>query len=110
MRGMRRVLWAAIATCAGALTFAAGASAQTTTIGNTSGSPSNGPGGCISACTDIPFSNVSAPTLVVPFDGKVTSYSLNEGSTGNPVRLRVLRSAGGGNFTAISSSPTHATV
>jgi hypothetical protein len=106
MRGTSRVLSAVVAIVA-ALSIAGTASAaQTATIGSTSGTPSQNIG-CAGPCTYAPFNNVSSPELVVPFDGTVTSFSLNSGSmSATPVvSLRVLRPAGGGKSTGAGTSP-----
>lgn len=83
----------------------AGASTQTVTLGSTSGTPSQNI--CVAGinCTYVPFLGVSNPELQVPFDGTVTSFSVNAGSSGNTVRLRVLRPASGGQFTGVGTSP-----
>ncbi len=83
----------------------AGASTQTVTLGSTSGTPSQNI--CVGGinCTYVPFLGVSNPELQVPFDGTVTSFSVNAGSSGNTVRLRVLRPASGGQFTGVGTSP-----
>ena len=107
MRGISRALSAVVGSTLAALFFVASASAQTATIGSTSGTPTDNI--CNSTCTYISFNNPSTPTLKVPFNGTVTSFSLNEGSAGNQVQLRVLRPASGGQFTAIASGPTHTT-
>jgi hypothetical protein len=59
-------------------------------------------------CTYVPFHlNSSTPELQVPpgFDGTVTSFSVNAGSTGGKVELRVLRPEGGGQFKGAGTSP-----
>ena len=68
----------------------AGAATQTATLGSTTGTPSANI--CVASinCTYVPFSNVSVPELQVPFDGTVTSFSVNAGSSGGAVQLRVL--------------------
>jgi hypothetical protein len=59
-------------------------------------------------CTYLPFSNASSPQLLVPFDGTVTTFSVNSGSASGAVRLRVLRPAGNGQFTGAGTSPAEA--
>jgi hypothetical protein len=95
---------------AGGSTSPAGAAttAQTVTLGNaTTGPSSSFTNICVagSNCTYLPFSGVSQPGLQVPFDGTVRSFSVNSGSSGNQVELRVLRPAGGGKFTGAGTSP-----
>jgi hypothetical protein len=88
-----------------AVTAGAATTAQTVTLGSTIGSPTENI--CVASvdCTYAPFTGVEAPALQVPFDGTVTSFSVNSGSTGNQVELRVLRPAGGGQFTGAGTSP-----
>ena len=80
----------------------AGAAPQTVTLGSTTGTPSANI--CVDLCTYVPFTNVSNPTLVVPFDGTVTSFALKAGSAGGMVELRVLRPAGAGKYTGAGTS------
>ena len=90
----------AIASAGGpAATAGAATTAQTVTLGSTTGNPTANI--CVAGinCTYAPFSGVEAPGLQVPFDGTVKSFSVNSGSAGNHVELRVLRPAGGGGFT-----------
>ena len=71
---------------------AGAAGPTTTTLGSTTGTPSmNISCGYPQGCTYVPFTNVSNPGLQVPFDGTVTSFSINSNSTSNVVELRVLR-------------------
>jgi hypothetical protein len=77
---------------------------QTVTLGSTSGTPSANI--CFAACTYVPFTNVSNPGLQVPFDGNVTTFSINAGSSGGSVELRVLRPAGAGQYTGTGTSPS----
>ena len=74
------------------------------TLGSTTGTPSQNI--CFSGigCTYVPFNGVSAPQLEVPFDGTVTTFSVNAGSAGGKVQLRVLRPAGSGEFTGSGTS------
>src|SRR5436305_7215794 len=107
MRDMSRFLSAVAGAFAVALIFVASASAaQTATIGSTSGTPNGNlcPGPM--PCTFVPFNNVSSPGLVVPFDGTVTSFSLNAASAGGTVKLRVLRQ-GSSAFAGVGTSPAH---
>lgn len=82
-----------------------GSQPTTTTLGSTTGSPSQNI--CVAGinCTYVPFLGVSNPGLQVPFDGTVTSFSVNSGSLGAIVMLRVLRPAGAGQFTGAGTSP-----
>jgi len=87
-----------------AATAGAATAAQTVTLGSTIGNPTANI--CVAGinCTYAPFSGVEAAALQVPFDGTVTSFSVNSGSAGNHVELRVLRPAGGGRFTGAGTS------
>jgi hypothetical protein len=96
----------AIASAGGpAATAGAATTPQTVTLGSTTGSPTANI--CLAGinCTYAPFSGVEAPGLQVPFNGTVTSFSVNSGSAGNHVELRVLRPATGGQFTGAGTSP-----
>ncbi len=77
---------------------------QTVTLGSTTGTPSQNI--CVGGinCTYVPFVGVSNPELQVPFDGTVTSFSVNSGSLSAIVSLRVLRPAGSGKFTGVGTS------
>ena len=92
----------AIASAGG--TAGAATTAQTVTLGSTTGNPTANI--CVAGinCTYAPFTGVEAPGLEVPFDGTVTNFSVNSGSAGNHVALRVLRPAGGGRFTGAGTS------
>lgn len=79
----------------------AGGAATKVTLGSTSGTPSANL--CVASirCTYLPLS----PTkLRVPFNAKVTKFSVNAGSASGSVWLRVLRPAGGGKFTGVATS------
>jgi len=83
----------------------AGAANQTTvTLGSTNGAPSMNICVASSNCTYLPFSSVSSPELQVPFDGTVTSFSVNSGSSTGRVELRVLRPAANGQYTGAGTS------
>jgi hypothetical protein len=84
----------------------AGASNQTVTLGSTSGTPSVNVASCASTivCTFVPFLGVSNPELQVPFNGTVTSFSVNAGSATGSIWLRVLRPAPGGQFAGAGTS------
>lgn len=102
----RLTLGAAVAVIAfGVLQSSASAASKTVTLGSTSGTPNYNI--CFSGirCTYVPFSSVSNPGLQVPFDGTVTSFSVNSGSSGNLVELRVLSPASGGQYTGAGTSP-----
>jgi hypothetical protein len=87
-----------------ASTAGAATTAQTVTLGSTTGDPTANICFAMINCTYAPFSGVNAPALQVPFDGTVTSFSINSGSAGNTVELRVLRPVGGGRFTGAGTS------
>lgn len=78
---------------------------STTTLGSVTGSPAMNICSSGIDCTYVPFTNVESPELEVPFDGAVTQFSVNAGSAGGTVTLRVLRPASGGQFTGAGSSP-----
>jgi hypothetical protein len=88
----------------GALALAPAAGAETVTLGSTAGTPSQTVCGGAIECTYLPFNNVYSPSLVVPFDGTITSFAINSGSTGGTVSLRILRPAAGGRFTGAGTS------
>jgi hypothetical protein len=81
------------------------AATTTTTLGSTTGTPNQNI--CLATfdCTYVPFSSAANPTLQVPLNGSVTSFSVNSGSGTGSVQLRVLRPAGSGNFTGVGTSP-----
>ena len=111
-RRMRGAL-VAVAACVAGLTLAvvvgsAGADSAapvTTTLGSTTGTPSQNI--CVAGfdCTYVPFSSAANPTLEVPVDGSVTSFSVTSGSATGTVQLRVLRPAANGQFTGAGTSP-----
>jgi hypothetical protein len=77
---------------------------QTVTLGGATGNPTANICAASIDCTYVPFSNVSAPALQVPFNGTVTSFAVNAGSAGGSVKLRVLRPAAGGKYTGVGTS------
>lgn len=88
----------------GALALAPAAGADTVTLGSTAGSPTLNICAAGVECTYVPFSNAYTPGLVVPFDGTITSFAVNSGSSTASVTLRVLRPATGGRFTGVGTS------
>jgi hypothetical protein len=88
----------------GALALAPAAGAETVTLGSTAGNPTTNLCAGSSECTYIPFNNAYSPSLVVPFDGTITSFSINSGSSTGTVTLRVIRPAAGGRFTGAGTS------
>jgi hypothetical protein len=88
----------------GALALAPAAHADTVTLGSTAGTPNQTLCGGGLECTYVPFLNASVPALWVPFDGTITSFAINSGSTGGTVTLRVLRPAAGGRYTGSGTS------
>jgi hypothetical protein len=88
----------------GALALAPAAGADTVTLGSTAGSPTLNICAAGVECTYVPFSNAYTPGLVVPFDGTITSFAVNSGSSTATVTLRVLRPAAGGRFTGVGTS------
>lgn len=82
---------------------ASGSSPQVVTLGNASGSATENL--CSSFdCTYLPYAGASDPELRVPFAGTVTSFSVNAGSEGGQVELRVLRPRSSEQFTAVGTS------
>jgi hypothetical protein len=77
----------------------------TTTLGSTTGMPTQNICSAGINCTYVPFSSAANPTLQVPFNGVVTSFSVNSGSASGAVELRVLRPAGNGAYTGAGTSP-----
>ena len=94
----------AVMAVGGALALAPAAGAETVTLGSTAGTPTQTLCSAGLECTYLPFNNVYSPSLVVPFDGTITSFAINSGSTGGTVKLRVLRPASGGRFTGAGTS------
>ena len=86
----------------------AGAAPQTVTLGSTTGTPNDNICVAMILCTYVPFTGVSNPTLVVPSDGTVTSFAVNSASSTGTVELRVLRSAGAGQYTGAGTSAAEA--
>jgi hypothetical protein len=93
----------ALAAATASLAAAPAALARTNTVGNSGGSPTMNI--CVAQidCTYIDFRN-GKPTDVVRRTGTITSWSLNAGSEGGQVQLRVLRPVAGGKFKAIRTS------
>jgi hypothetical protein len=100
---MRLRTLTALAATAASLAAAPGALAHTSTVGSASGTPTMNI--CVLGfnCTYLNAAGGKARD-VVKHTGTITSWSLNAGSEGGTVRLRVLRSVGGGKFKAIRSS------
>jgi hypothetical protein len=82
----------------------AAADADTVTLGSTAGTPNQTLCTAGIECTYVPFLNAAVPALWVPFDGTITSFAINSGSTGGTVTLRVLRPAAGGRYTGSGTS------
>ncbi len=109
MGGLTRRFVALLAATSGgaalAVSAASGSAPQTVTLGNASGAPNRNVCSAMIDCTYIPYAGASDPELQAPFDGTVTSFSINTGSTGGQVELRVLRPGASGRFTAVGTSP-----
>jgi hypothetical protein len=60
-------------------------------------------------CTYLPFRGAS-PAFVSPVNGTIVRWRIGASSSGGAVTLRVLRPAGGNQFTAVASSTTQTTV
>jgi hypothetical protein len=104
---MRRFrILTALATASLALAGAPAAFAHTSNVGNSGGSATMNV--CLASieCTYVNFHN-GKPTDVVKHAGWVTNWSVNAGSTGGQVELRILRPIGGGNFKIVQTSATH---
>jgi hypothetical protein len=100
---MRLRTLTALTAAAASLAAAPAALAQTSAVGSSSGTPTMNV--CLAGfdCTYINYRG-GLPTDVVKRTGTVVDWSLNAGSEGGQVRLRVLRPLGGGKFKAIRSS------
>ena len=101
-----RTLTALAATASLALAAAPSAFARTSGVGSSGGTPTQNI--CLAQikCTYFNTHNGHA-TDVVKHSGTVTSWSVNAGSTGGLVRLRILRPIGNGKFTVVRSSANH---
>jgi hypothetical protein len=94
----------AAATAAGVSLFAAPAAlAKTSSVGHSSGTPTTNI--CVASfnCTYINYKHGN-PTDVVNHSGSVADWSVNAGSVGGQVQLRVLRPVGHGKFEFVRSS------
>jgi hypothetical protein len=61
-------------------------------------------------CTYIQWSGSAADSAYAsPVNGTIVAWRIASGSAGNKVKLRVLRPAGGGKFSAVASSATETT-
>jgi len=101
-----------------AITFAAPAASQAAvTVGsNLAGDGAdNLPGYCpgASTCTgtnlSLPAGSTAADGLSSPIDGVIVGFAVKSGSAGNPVKLRVLRPAGGASYTGVATGATGTT-
>jgi hypothetical protein len=101
-----RTLTALAATASVALAAAPAAFARTSGVGHSSGSPTMNVCAATIKCTYFNTHN-GKPTDVVKRSGTVTDWSVNAGSAGGQVRLRILRPSGGGNYTVVRSSSVH---
>ena len=99
------MLAAAAVSSAAVLGFAAGASAAETTLGSTLADPYETTFGGTALTA---YQEVAAPeTLVAPAPGTITSWSVRSGDNNGEYELRILRPAGGGELTAVSTSSPH---
>jgi alpha-tubulin suppressor-like RCC1 family protein len=98
------LLAAASGVAALAVSGASGSPLETVTLGNARGTPSSNICSATIDCTYVPYAGASDPEMQVPFDGTVTSFSVNAGSAGGTVELRILQPAAGGQFTAVGTS------
>jgi hypothetical protein len=101
---MRKLIALTIA-AALSLLIAPAAFAKTTTVGNSTGNPTMNI--CVLSinCTYVNYHH-GQPTDVVKRNGTLLDWSLNAGSIGGQVQLRVLRPAGNGKFKAVATSAT----
>jgi hypothetical protein len=88
---------------AGALVTAPTALAHTSSIGSPTGAATMNLCPASIACTYVNFRH-GKPSDVVKHSGTLTDYSMNAGSVGGQVQLRVLRPAGHGKFKVVRSS------
>jgi hypothetical protein len=102
MRHLRTVA-ALAATASLALAAAPAAMAKTSGVGNSNGNATMNICVFQQDCTYINYRN-GKPTDVVRHTGTLTNWSLNAGSTGGQVQLRVLRPVSAGQFKAVHSS------
>ena len=101
MRNFRSL--AALATAALSLAAAPAALAQTSIVGSFNGTPTMNICAASINCTYVNYHH-GKPTDVVRHTGTITDWSLNAGSVGGQVQLRILRPATGGHFRVIRSS------
>jgi hypothetical protein len=104
---MRRFrMLTALTTASLALAAAPAAFAQTSSVGNSGGSATMNV--CVASieCTYVNYHN-GKPTDVVKHAGSVTNWSVNAGSIGGQVQLRILRPTSGGKFKVVQTSSTH---
>ncbi len=89
-----------------ALAAAPAAFAQTSSVGNSAGSATMNV--CVASieCTYVNYQN-GKPTDVVKHSGRIINWSVNAGSVGGQVQLRILRPIGGGQFKVALTSSTH---
>ena len=89
----------------GAASASPGKSAFAVTLGSTDGDPNAN--ACVAgiSCTYVPSVAALAPSLVAPFSGTVTGFSVNSGSGSGTVALRALRGDGSGAFLGVRGSP-----
>ncbi len=101
MRNFRTL--AALATASLSLAAAPAALAQTSAVGSAAGSPTMNI--CLAQinCTYVNYQH-GRPTDVVRRNGTLTDWSLNAGSQGGQVQLRILRATSHGNFKVIRST------
>ena len=101
MRNFRTL--AALATASLSLAAAPAALAQTSAVGSATGSPTMNICFAQINCTYVNYRH-GKPTDVVRRNGTLTDWSLNAGSQGGQVQLRILRATSHGNFKVIRSS------
>jgi hypothetical protein len=87
----------------GLLAAAPAALAHTSSIGSATGTPTANLCPASIACTYVNFTH-GKPADVVKHSGTLSDYSVNAGSVGGQVQLRVLRPADHGKFKVVRSS------
>ena len=103
MRNIRTLISLAIASLT--LAAAPAAIAKTSNVGNSNGSPTMNLCALSIDCTYVNYKH-GKPSDVVRHKGTVDSFSLNAGSVGGQVQLRVLRPRPHGKFKVVHSSAT----
>jgi hypothetical protein len=94
---------AALASVALPLSSAPSALGATTPVGGSAGTPTANICSLSLECTYVNYAH-GKPTDVVPRSGALTDWSVNAGSVGGQVELRILRPVGHGRFRVVRTS------